>query len=109
MNIRGFEDVTLTFASIYENEVPKALFGKEYSLLDLLILRYDDIWLGQLTAISEKSFLLKYGQNHTLIIKDILKKDFEARKLYDKFITSEGSEEVLIELVNYLFERYSEI
>jgi len=54
-------------------------------------------------------FFLKYGQNHTLIIKDILKKDFEARKLYDKFITSEGSEEVLIELVNYLFERYSEI
>ncbi|MEM2661551.1 MAG: hypothetical protein QXS74_09560 [Nitrososphaeria archaeon] len=109
MNIKGFEDITLTFASIYGNEVPKALFGKEYSLLDLLILRYDDIWLGQLTAISERSFLLKYGQNYTLIIKDILKKDFEARKLYDKFITSEGSEEILIELVNYLFERYSEI
>ena len=73
-----------------------------------MILRYDDIWLGQLTAISERASLLKFQENIALIIKSILKSDSIARKLYDEFIVSEGSEDLLIKLVNYLLEKYSE-
>ncbi|MEM3488054.1 MAG: hypothetical protein QXO75_00085 [Nitrososphaerota archaeon] len=79
--IKGHENIMLTFGSIYGNEITRVLFEREYSLSDLLILRYDDIWLGQLTAISERSFLLKYQENYTLIIKSLLKKDYKARKL----------------------------
>ena len=56
--VKDFEDILIKFSSVYGNDVPKALFRKEYSILDLLILRYDDIWLGQLTAINERTFLL---------------------------------------------------
>jgi len=106
--IKGFEDISIKFDSVYGNEIPKALFKKEYSISDLLILRYDDIWLGQLTAISERASLLKFQENIALIIKSILKSDSIARKLYDEFIVSEGSEDLLIKLVNYLLEKYSE-
>jgi hypothetical protein len=73
--IKGFEDISIKFSSVYGNEIPKALFKKEYSISDLLILRYDDIWLGQLTAISERASLLKFQENIALIIKSILKSD----------------------------------
>jgi hypothetical protein len=106
--VKGFEEISVKFSSIYGNEIPKALFKKEYSILDLLILRYDDIWLGQLTAINERTFLLKFQENCTHIIKHIFKRDFEARRLYDEFITSEGDENVLIKLVSYLLKKYSE-
>jgi hypothetical protein len=108
VRIERFEDFSIRFSSVYGNEIPKALFKKGYSISDLLILRYDDIWLGQLTAISERAFLLKFQENTTLIIKSILQRDFKARELYDEFINSEGAEDLLIKLVNYLLRKYSE-
>jgi hypothetical protein len=105
--IEEFKDITIKFASVYGNEISKALFKKEYSISDLLILRYDDIWLGQLTAINERTFLLKYQENITLIIKSILRSDHKARELYNSFIDSEGDNELLIESVNYLLNKYS--
>ena len=94
--------------ALYGNEVTKKLFRKKVPVSDLLLLRYDDIWLSQLVAISERANLLKFGKNHTTILKEILIKDWNVRRLYDEFINSEGSEETLNKLMNYLLSEYSE-
>lgn len=108
ISVKEFDDITIKFGSLYGNEVPKALFRREYSIPDLLILRYDDIWLSQLTVITERTFLLRYGKNYMTIFKDIIKKDWDIRRLYDEFITSEGSEDSLNKLVDYLLKNYRE-
>jgi len=104
--IKDFEEILIKFGVLYGNEVPKSLFRKEYSILDLLILRYDDIWLSQLTVINERTFLLKFGTNYISIFRDIVRRDSEIRKLYDNFITSEGTNESLNDLMNYLMKNY---
>lgn len=101
-------NITVKCGAIYGNEVTEKLFRKKIPVSDLLLLRYDDIWLSQLVAISERANLLKFGGNYTIILKEILKKDWNVRKLYDEFINSEGSEETLNKLMNYLLSKYSE-
>ena len=101
-------NITVKCGALYGNEVTEKLFRKKVPVSDLLLLRYDDIWLSQLVAISERANLLKFGGNYTIILKEILKKDWNVRKLYDEFINSEGSEETLNKLMNYLLSEYSE-
>jgi len=101
-------NITVKCGALYGNEVTEKLFRKKVPVSDLLLLRYDDIWLSQLVAISERANLLKFGKNYTIILKEILKKDWNVRKLYDEFINSEGSEETLNKLMNYLLSEYSE-
>jgi len=103
-----FSNITVKCGALYGNEVTEKLFRKKIPVSDLLLLRYDDIWLSQLVAISERANLLKFGGNYTIILKEILKKDWNVRKLYDEFINSEGSEETLNKLMNYLLSEYSE-
>ena len=103
-----FSNITVKCGALYGNEVTEKLFRKKVPVSDLLLLRYDDIWLSQLVAISERANLLKFGKNYTIILKEILKKDWNVRKLYDEFINSEGSEETLNKLMNYLLSEYSE-
>ena len=102
--IKDFENISIKFGVLYGNEVPKTLFRREYSISDLLILRYDDIWLSLLTVINERTFLLKFRTNYMTIFKDIIRRDWKVRKLYDEFITSEGTESSLNKLVNYLLK-----
>jgi len=104
LDINGFE---VTFGSLYGDEIPHRLFRKPYSVSDLLILKYDDIWLAQLTSISERTFLLKFGKNFMTILKDCLRKDRDVRQLYDDFITAEGSEASQNALIEYLLTNYS--
>ena len=101
-------NIIVKCGALYGNEVTEKLFRKKVPVSDLLLLRYDDIWLSQLVAISERANLLKFGKNYTIILKEILKKDWNVRKLYDEFINSEGSEETLNKLMNYLLSEYSE-
>lgn len=93
--------------ALYGNEVTERLFRQGVPVTDLLLLRYDDIWLSQLIAISERRNLLRFGRNYITTFRDILMKDWEVRKLYDEFVNSEGSEEALNKLMDYLFRRYS--
>ncbi|RLI80147.1 hypothetical protein DRP05_01585 [Archaeoglobales archaeon] len=101
--------ITIKCGALYGDEVTEKLFRQRTPVSDLLLLRYDDIWLSQLIAISERANLLKYGKNYTIIFRNLLIKDWNVRKLYDEFITSEGSEEALNNLVEYIIKKHSEI
>jgi len=93
--------------ALYGNEVTEKLFRKSVPVSDLLLLKYDDIWLSQLITIDERANLLKFGKNYTTIFKEILTSDWELRKLYDEFISSEGAEEALERLIDYLLNNYN--
>ncbi|MBI4646810.1 MAG: hypothetical protein HY738_09515 [Bacteroidia bacterium] len=77
---------------VYGNEIPKVLFDKNIDISELLLDKYDDIWLFQLLAIEEITNLIKYGNNIILSIKKIIGSNIKYRKLFDKFINSEGSD-----------------
>jgi len=101
-------NITIKCGALYGDKITEKLFRQKISVSDLLLLRYDDIWLSQLIAISERTNLLKFGKNYTTTFKEILIKDWDIRNLYDRFINSEGSEETLNELMNHLLNKYSE-
>lgn len=101
-------NITIICGALYGDEVTERLFRRKIPVSDLLLLKYDDIWLSQLTAINERANLLRYGRNYIIIFKNILEKDQNARNLYDKFIASEGTEESLNNLMNYLLDKYSQ-
>lgn len=90
----------------YGNQISEKLFRKKYPVNELLLLKYDDMWLGQLLSIDERTFLLKYGKNFTIIIKSLLQRDMEIKSLYNKLIDSEGDENTIKELVDYLLDNF---
>jgi len=98
--------IILICGPAYGDEVAEKLFNKKIPISDLLLLKYDDIWFSQLIAINERRNLLKYGKNYIILFKEILKKDYEARKLYDEFVKSEGSYNDLVKIVNYILTKY---
>jgi hypothetical protein len=93
--------------ALYGDNVTLKLFRKNLPLADLLLLKYDDIWLSQLIAIDERTLLLKYNKNFLIILKELLKGNRELREKYDKLINSEGGEKELVEITNYLLSKYS--
>lgn len=100
--------ITIRCGALYGNEVTEKLFRQKVPVSDLLLLRYDDIWLSQLIAISERANLLRSGKNFITIFKEIYIRDQRVRDLYDDFIKEEGSKRALSELVDYLLSEYSE-
>jgi hypothetical protein len=99
--------LTIICGALYGDEVTEKLFRKRIPVSDILLLKYDDLWLSQLITIDERTNLLKFGKNYTIIFKEILTSDWGLRKLYDEFINSEGSEEALEKLINYLLNNYN--
>jgi hypothetical protein len=97
----------LKIGALYGNEVTLKLFRQEFPVSDLLLLKYDDIWLSQLITIDERAFLLKNNKNFATIFRDLLKRNEELRKIYDKLIISECGEDELNEIINYLLTKYS--
>lgn len=97
----------LKIGALYGNEVTFNLFRQEFPVSDLLLLKYDDMWLSQLIAIDERAFLLKNNKNFLTIFRDLLKRNAELRKRYDKLINSECRKNELNEIVNYLLTKYS--
>jgi len=51
----------LKVGALYGNDITLKLFRERLPVSDLLLLKYDDMWLSQLVAIDERSFLLKYA------------------------------------------------
>ena len=92
-------DITIKCGALYGDKVTEKLFRQRIPVSDLLLLRYDDIWLSQLIAISERANLLRFGKNYTTTFREILTRDWNVRSLYDEFINSEGSEETLNKLL----------
>lgn len=97
----------LKIEALYGNEVTLKLFRQEFPVSDLLLLKYDDMWLSQLIAIDERAFLLKNNKNFSTIFRDLLKRNAELRKRYDKLINSECRKNELNEIVNHLLTKYS--
>jgi len=93
--------------ALYGDEVTEKLFRQRIPVSDLLLLKYDDIWLSQLMEIDERANLLKFGKNYIIIFTEILRNDWKLRELYDDFINSEGSEDMLEKLIDYLLNNYN--
>ena len=100
--------IIIKCGALYGDEVTGRLFRQKVPVSDLLLLRYDDIWLSQLISINERANLLRFDKNYIIIFKGILTSDINARSLYDEFINLEGSEKALNKLINYLLSRYYE-
>jgi len=93
--------------ALYGDDVTLKLFRKQLPVSDLLLLKYDDMWLSQLIAIDERTFLLKNNKNFSTLLQDLLKRNAELRRKYDELISSECKESTLNEIVNYLLTKYS--
>ena len=103
------ENIQIEIGAIYGNEILNALFRQDYSVSDLLFLRFDDIWLSQLLSIDERAFLLKYDKNCMTIFMDLLKRDRDLRAKYDRLINSECEKSRLDEIVECLFDKYGDL
>lgn len=93
--------------ALYGDNVTLKLFRKQSPVSDLLLLKYDDIWLSQLVAIDERTLLLKNNKNFLTLLQDLLKRNVELRRKYDELISSECRESTLNEIINYLLTKYS--
>lgn len=98
--------LNIRVGALYGNQIPKTLFQQDYSISDLLLLRYDDIWLSQLLAIDERALLLKNNENCSIIFRDLLKRDRDLRIKYNKLIISECGKAELTEIITYLLQKY---
>jgi len=96
----------LKIEALYGDEITLRLFRKGSLVSDLLLLKYDDIWLSQLITIDERTVLLKYNKNFSTIFKDLIRSDRELRVKYDELIRSECKEIRLKEILAYLLEKY---
>lgn len=93
--------------ALYGNDITLRLFRKNFPVSDLLLLKYDDIWLSQLITIDERAVLLKHKKNFTTIFLDLLKRDKDLRMKYDAIINSECGKTELNTIVSYLLNKYA--
>lgn len=98
--------LNLKIEALYGDDVTLKLFRKKFPVSDLLLLKYDDIWLSQLITIDERTFLLKYNKNFSIIFNDLIKRDKELRTKYNEFIKSEGKD-ALEDIIFYLLKKYN--
>jgi len=103
-----YSDLKLTIGALYGDDVTLHLFKRKFPVSDLLLLKYDDIWLSLLTTIDERTILLKHQKNYMLTLLDLLKSDLNLRIKYDALINSECEETKLNEVVDYLLDKYSD-
>jgi hypothetical protein len=113
-----FNDIKVKMGAKYANSAIDGLFkgkGNDLatikSLIDSLI--YDDLWLSQLIAISERSILLLYENNYLLTIEDLLRSDSSVRmkaKLFSqiRYTQKERALETLIELVEIITKNHKD-
>lgn len=96
---KGYDAMNITMGGLYGDNVSLKLFRKRFPVSDLLLLRYDDMWLFQLLAIDERANLLRFGSNTLLEIKRIVERDYSIRELFNRFVISEGGGEELSNLL----------
>lgn len=104
-----YSDLKVKIGTLYGNDISLKLFRKSFPVADLLLLKYDDIWLSQLITIDERTMLLKYRKNYMSTFLDLLKRDKDLRIMYDNIINSECEEGELNAIVNYILDKYTAI
>ena len=104
-----YSGLKVKIGALYGNDITLKLFRKSFPVSDLLLLRYDDIWLSQLITIEERAILLKHKKNFTTTFLDLLKRDGDLRRKYDTVINSECRETELNTIVGYLLNKYIHI
>jgi len=102
-------ELNFCVGALYGNDITTKLFRKGFPITDLLLLKYDDMWLSQLCCIEERAILLKYGKNCTTIIKEIMAKDSKARGFYNNLIEREGDEKSLNAIIDYFLKAYKNL
>jgi len=103
-----YSNIKVKIGALYGDDITSKLFRKYLPVSDLLLLRYDDIWLSQLITIDERAILLRKKRNYMTTFLELLKRDKDLRVMYDNLINSECEEDNLIKIASYLLERYSE-
>ena len=103
----SYSSLKVKIGALYGNDITLKLFRKNFPVSDLLLLRYDDIWLSQLITIDERAVLLKHQKNFTTIFLDLLNRDRDLRIKYNALINSECGENELNTIVNYLLNKYA--
>lgn len=96
------DDFTIIIGNLYGDEILQEVLGEKRSVKDLLVLKYDDMWLSQLIAIEERKLLLKHKDNYTKILKDLAREDSNFTFKFRSFIESEGDEKLLSDIVEYV-------
>ena len=105
----SYSSLKVKIGALYGNDITLKLFRKSFPVSDLLLLRYDDIWLSQLITIDERAVLLKHQKNFTTTFLGLLNRDRDLRIKYDAIINSECGENELNTIVNYLLNKYAPI
>lgn len=102
-----YSNLKVKIGALYGNDITSRLFRKSLPVSDLLLLRYDDIWLSQLITIEERAILLKNQRNYMTTFLDLLKRDRDLRIRHDDLINSECEKIKLEKIINYLLDKYS--
>ena len=105
----NYSSLKVKVGALYGNDITLKLFRKNFPVSDLLLLRYDDIWLSQLITIDERAILLKHQKNFATTFLDLLKRDRDLRIKYDAIINSECGETELNTIVSYLLNKYAPV
>ncbi|MEW6482028.1 MAG: hypothetical protein AB1397_03360 [bacterium] len=105
----SYSNLKVKIGALYGNDITLKLFRKSFPVSDLLLLKYDDIWLSQLITIEERAMLLKCQKNFATTFLELLKRDMDLRIKYDAIINSECEEIELNAMVNYLLNKYTAI
>jgi len=105
----SYSPLKVKIGALYGNDITLKLFRKPFPVSDLLLLRYDDIWLSQLITIEERAMLLKHRKNFTTIFLGLLNRDKDLRVKYDALINSECGESELNNIISYLLNKYDNI
>ncbi|HPC36695.1 MAG TPA: hypothetical protein P5268_07235 [Candidatus Marinimicrobia bacterium] len=103
----SYSKLKVKIGAIYGNEITFKLFRKNFPVTDLLLLKYDDIWLSLLKTIDERAVLLKQNKNLSTSFQKLLKADGTLRSIYNSMVISECAEKDLINIVNYCLTKYS--
>jgi hypothetical protein len=103
----NYSDLKVKIGALYGDEITLKLFRKSLPVSNLLLLRYDDIWLSLLITIEERAILLKHQKNFTTTFLDLLSRDRDLRIKYDAVINSECGETELNAIVDYLLNKYA--
>jgi hypothetical protein len=109
INFKGLE---INIGTKYANKAVEALFAGEnvggISVLETTMkkLQYDDLWLSQLIAISERCLLFQRNDNYLLSVTNILREDNKVVSLLGKWKKTTDLN-VLEKLVSYIREKYS--
>jgi len=103
----NYSDLKVKIGALYGDEITLKLFRKSLPVSNLLLLRYDDIWLSLLITIEERAILLKHQKNFTTTFLDLLSRDRDLRIKYDAVINSECRETELNAIVDYLLNKYA--